>query len=159
MVNTNYQLTYFPCGRIFISSFSEPLGINIESLSSLLLGNQFSIEIWFGGLCSACLWCASVVQFGGSSFETLLRDPGRVLLPEHNSIFPKVSKFRTFTEIRRGRVHCPKPPGETGIWPLTTPLHCMLQYINRALQNGVFPLKFVCLALSKNCRNKFKNAI
>ena len=67
---------------------------------------------------SACLWCASVVQFGVRSsvwFVTQFRDPRRVLLPEHNSIFPKVSKFRTFTEIKRVRAHWPKPPGETGI--------------------------------------------
>ena len=30
--------SYFPCGRIFISSFSELLGINIEGLKSLLFG-------------------------------------------------------------------------------------------------------------------------
>ena len=30
--------SYFPCGRILIFSFSEPLGINIEGLNSLLLG-------------------------------------------------------------------------------------------------------------------------
>ena len=55
--NTSYQLTsagrsahgwqisrhwlagnfYFPCERIFISSFSEPLGINSEVLNTLLL--------------------------------------------------------------------------------------------------------------------------
>ena len=29
--------SYFPCGRIFIFCFSEPLGINIEVLNSLLL--------------------------------------------------------------------------------------------------------------------------
>ena len=29
--------SYFPCGKIFISSFSEPLGINIDGLSSFLL--------------------------------------------------------------------------------------------------------------------------
>ena len=35
--------SYFPCGRIFISSFSEPLGINIEGLNSLLLLIQLFI--------------------------------------------------------------------------------------------------------------------
>ena len=35
--------SYFPSGRIFISSFSEPLGINIEGLNSLLLGIQLFI--------------------------------------------------------------------------------------------------------------------
>ena len=42
--------SYFPCGRIFISSFSEPLGINIEGLNSLLLGIQLFIQIYFDGL-------------------------------------------------------------------------------------------------------------
>ena len=31
-------ISYFPCRRIFISSFSEPLDINVEGLNSLLLG-------------------------------------------------------------------------------------------------------------------------
>ena len=35
--------SFFPCGRIFISSFSEPLGINIEGLNGLLLGIQLFI--------------------------------------------------------------------------------------------------------------------
>ena len=35
--------SYFPCGRIFISSFSEPLGINIEGLKSLLLWKELFI--------------------------------------------------------------------------------------------------------------------
>ena len=43
--------SYFPCERIFISSFSEPLGINIEGLNSLLLGIQLFIQIHFDGLC------------------------------------------------------------------------------------------------------------
>ena len=43
--------SYFPCSRIFISSFSEPLGINIEGL---LLGIQLFIQIWFDGR-----WCAT----------------------------------------------------------------------------------------------------
>ena len=43
--------SYFPCERIFISSFSEPLGISIESLNSILLGIQLFIEIYFDGLC------------------------------------------------------------------------------------------------------------
>ena len=30
--------SYFPCGRIFIFCFSEPLGINSEVSNSLLLG-------------------------------------------------------------------------------------------------------------------------
>ena len=45
--------SYFPRGRIFISSFSEPLGINIEGLNSLLLGIQLFIQIYFDGVCSA----------------------------------------------------------------------------------------------------------
>ena len=32
--------SFFPCGKIFIFSFSELLGINIEGLNSLLLGIQ-----------------------------------------------------------------------------------------------------------------------
>ena len=43
--------SHFPCGRIFISSFSEPLDINIEGLNSLLLGIQLFIQIYFDGLC------------------------------------------------------------------------------------------------------------
>ena len=35
--------SYFPCERIFISSFSELFGINIEGLNSLLLGHQLFI--------------------------------------------------------------------------------------------------------------------
>ena len=42
--------SYFPCGRIFISSFSELLGINIEGLNSLLLGIQIFIQIYFDGV-------------------------------------------------------------------------------------------------------------
>ena len=34
---------FFPCGRIFISSTSELLGINIEGLNSVLLGIQIFI--------------------------------------------------------------------------------------------------------------------
>ena len=34
---------HFPCGRIFIFYFSEPLGINIEGLNSLLLAIQLFI--------------------------------------------------------------------------------------------------------------------
>ena len=45
--------SYFPHRRIFISCFSEPLGINIEGFNSLLLGIQLFIQIscdrvWFG---------------------------------------------------------------------------------------------------------------
>ena len=43
--------SYFPCGRIFISCFSEPLGIKIEGLYSLLLGIQLFIQIYFDGVC------------------------------------------------------------------------------------------------------------
>ena len=43
---------YFPRGRIFISCFSEPLGINIEILHSLLLGIQLFIQIHFDRVCS-----------------------------------------------------------------------------------------------------------
>ena len=43
--------SYFPCGRIFISNFSELLGINIEGLNSLLLGIQLFIQIYFDELC------------------------------------------------------------------------------------------------------------
>ena len=39
--------SFFPCCWIFISSFSEPLGINIEGLNSLLLGIQLFIQIYF----------------------------------------------------------------------------------------------------------------
>ena len=35
--------SYFPRRRIFIFCFSEPLGINIEDLTSLLLGIQLFI--------------------------------------------------------------------------------------------------------------------
>ena len=41
---------YFPCGRIFISSFSELSGINIEGLNSLFLGNQHFIQIYYDGV-------------------------------------------------------------------------------------------------------------
>ena len=44
---------YFPCGRIFIFCFSEPLGINSEVLNSLLLGKGLFIQIYFGGLWKA----------------------------------------------------------------------------------------------------------
>ena len=43
--------SYFPCGRIFIFCFSEPLGINIEVLNSLLLWKGLFIQIYFDGLC------------------------------------------------------------------------------------------------------------
>ena len=46
---------FFLCQRIFISSFSEPLGINIEGLNSLLFGIQLFIQIWFDGLWAALL--------------------------------------------------------------------------------------------------------
>ena len=36
---------------ILISSFSEPIGINIEDLNSLLLGIQLFIQIYFDGVC------------------------------------------------------------------------------------------------------------
>ena len=42
--------SYFPCGRILISSFSEPLGINIEGLNSLLLG----IHLLFTSILTRC---------------------------------------------------------------------------------------------------------
>ena len=42
--------SYFPCGRIFMFCFSEPLGINSEVLNSLLLGQGLFIQICFGGL-------------------------------------------------------------------------------------------------------------
>ena len=35
--------SHFPCGRIFIFYFSEPLGINSEVLNSLLLGKGLFI--------------------------------------------------------------------------------------------------------------------
>ena len=35
--------SYFPCGRIFISSFSQLFGINIEGLNSLFLGIKLFI--------------------------------------------------------------------------------------------------------------------
>ena len=44
--------SYLPCGKIFISSFSELLGINIESLNSILLRIQLFIQIYFNGV-----WC------------------------------------------------------------------------------------------------------
>ena len=44
--------SHFPCGRIFIFCFSEPLGINSEVLNSLLLGKGLFIQIYFGGLCA-----------------------------------------------------------------------------------------------------------
>ena len=44
--------SYFPCGWIFISSFSEPIGINIEGLNSLLLGIQLFIYFDWGMRCS-----------------------------------------------------------------------------------------------------------
>ena len=43
--------SYFSCGTIFISYFSEALGINIEVLNSLLLGLGLFIQIYFDGLC------------------------------------------------------------------------------------------------------------
>ena len=36
---------------IFISSFSEPLDINIEGQNSLLLGIQLFIQLYFDGVC------------------------------------------------------------------------------------------------------------
>ena len=42
--------SYFPCDRIFISSFSETLGMNFEGLNSLLLGIQFFVSIYFDGV-------------------------------------------------------------------------------------------------------------
>ena len=42
--------SHFPCGRIFIFCFSEPLGINSEVLNCLLLGKGLFIQIYFGGL-------------------------------------------------------------------------------------------------------------
>ena len=53
--------SYFPCGRIFISSFSELLGINIEDLNSLLLGIQLFINIYFDGLwlINSIIWIAN----------------------------------------------------------------------------------------------------
>jgi len=47
--------SYFPCGRIFVFCFSEPLGINIEVLNSLLLWKELFIQIYFDGLWSVCL--------------------------------------------------------------------------------------------------------
>ena len=44
-------ISFFQSGRIFISSFSEPLGINIEGLNSLLLGIQLFVSIYFDGVC------------------------------------------------------------------------------------------------------------
>ena len=37
--------SHFPCGRIFIFYFSEPLGIISEVLNSLLLGKGLFIQI------------------------------------------------------------------------------------------------------------------
>ena len=42
--------SYFPYRRVFIASFSELLGINIEGLNSLLLGIQLFIQIYFDGV-------------------------------------------------------------------------------------------------------------
>ena len=42
--------SFSPCGRIFIFSFSETLGINIEGLNSLLLGIQLFVSICFDGV-------------------------------------------------------------------------------------------------------------
>ena len=42
--------SYFPCGRIFIFYFSEPLDINIEVLNSLLLWKGLFIWIYFDRL-------------------------------------------------------------------------------------------------------------
>ena len=53
--------SYFLCQRIFILSFSEPLGINMEGLNSLLLGIQLLIQIHFDGLCGAN-WGSSIVK-------------------------------------------------------------------------------------------------
>ena len=39
---------------MFISSFSEPLYINIEGLNSLLLGVQLFIQIYFDRVCGSC---------------------------------------------------------------------------------------------------------
>ena len=39
--------SYFPCQRIFIFRFSEPLSINSEDLNSLLLRIQLFIQILF----------------------------------------------------------------------------------------------------------------
>ena len=43
--------SYFPRQRIFIFCFSEPFGINVEGLNSLLLGIQLFIQIYFDRLC------------------------------------------------------------------------------------------------------------
>ena len=43
--------SYFQRQCINISSFSEPLGINIEVWNSLLLGIQLFVLMYFDGLC------------------------------------------------------------------------------------------------------------
>ena len=49
--------------RIFISSFSEPLGINIEGLNSLFLGIQPFIKIYFHGLWLSIMWLIMIANF------------------------------------------------------------------------------------------------
>ena len=48
--------SHFPCGRIFIFCFSEPLGINSEVLNSLLLEKGLFIQISLAG----CAWYTKI---------------------------------------------------------------------------------------------------
>ena len=76
--------SYFPCGKISISSFSEPLGINIEGLNSLLHWNQLFIQIQFDELwyiSKGLVFVVSLSIFLNKSCSSLLTCISKFLFP------------------------------------------------------------------------------
>ena len=76
--------SYFLCGKIFISSFSELLGINIEGLNSLLHWNQLFIQIQFDELwyiSKGLVFVVSLSIFLNKSCSSLLTCISKFLFP------------------------------------------------------------------------------
>ena len=75
---------FFLCRMVFISSFSEPLGINIEGLNSLLHWNQLFIQIQFDELwyiSKGLVFVVSLSIFLNKSCSRLLTCISKFLFP------------------------------------------------------------------------------